>query len=202
MKLKKYNKYMMSDKYYCPSCGEKVETAVRDYGRGQEICCVYCGFPILAVHVQQFSYKQSVIIVDDSKLLVEMMKDYFEKNSLTKTLHLCYDGGAFVKQFTKSLYEGEDIGLVILDIMMPILSGINAAIAMRAIEQGFDRERIPILFFSAKKADEQLIAAMKYCAPAHYVCKVEAEDSKELCERVYKVANNLLLESKLMSGKM
>lgn len=193
---------MMSNKYYCPSCGEEVETAVRQYGRGEEVCCVYCGFPILAVHPQQFSYKQSIIVVDDSQLLVEMMKDYFEKNNLTKTIHLCYDGGAFIKQYTESLYQGEDIGLVILDIMMPILSGINAAIAMRAIEKGLGKERIPILFFSAKKADEQLIAAMKYCAPAHYICKGGAEDSKELCERVYKVANNLLLERKLMSGKV
>jgi DNA-binding response OmpR family regulator len=151
----------------------------------------------MAAHPQQFSYKQSIIMVDDSKLLLQMLKDYFERNQLTKTLHLCYDGGAFIKQFTSSLYQGEDIGLVILDIMMPVLSGVNAAIAMRAIEEGFGRERIPILFFSAKKADEQLISVMKYCAPSHYVCKGASENSEELCERVYKVANNLLLESKL-----
>ncbi len=193
---------MMSEKQYCPSCGEEVDTTVRDYGRGQEVCCVYCGFPLLAVHPDQFSYKQSIIVVDDSKLLLEMIKDYLEKNHLTKTIHLCYDGASFIKQFTSSLYNGEDIGLVILDIMMPILSGINAAIAMRAIEEGFGKKRIPILFFSARKADEQLITAMKYCAPAHYICKGTLEDSKDLCDRVYKVANNLLLESKSMSGKM
>ena len=182
----------MSEKYFCPSCGEEVETVVVAYDRRKEKCCIFCGFPLETMHALQFSSQKSVFIVDDSKLLVEMIRDYFNTNHLAKTIYCAYDGGSFLTNFIQRLRFGEEVGLIILDIVLPVISGINAAIAMRAIEKGYGAERIPILFFSAKRADEGLVNAMKYCAPAHYICKGIANDPKDLCERIYKVANNLL----------
>ncbi|OGF63426.1 MAG: hypothetical protein A2Y62_07230 [Candidatus Fischerbacteria bacterium RBG_13_37_8] len=185
----------MNEKHYCPSCGENVDTTVIDRGRRKDLCCVFCGFPIDVAHPQQFSAQRGIFIVDDSKLLVQMINDYFIKNELSKKIILAYDGGSFITQYVQQLRAGEQIDLVILDIVMPVLSGINAAIAMRAIETAFSKERSPILFFSSKRADDQLLAAMKFCAPAHYICKGEPENTDDLCERMYKVANNLLVES-------
>ena len=182
----------MSEKYFCPSCGEEVETVTIAYEKREEICCLYCGFPLQLVAIHQFSSQKSIIIVDDSKLLVDMIKEYFESNRLAKNIYCAYDGGEFLSEFVEKLRFSEEVGLILLDIIMPVLSGINAAIAMRSIEKGFAIERIPILFFSAKRADESLVNAMKYCAPAHYICKGVANDQKELCQRIYTVANNLL----------
>jgi CheY-like chemotaxis protein len=191
----------MSEKHFCPSCGEEVETVTIAYEKRQEVCCLYCGFPLKMITPHQFSSEKSILIVDDSKLLVELLRDYFESNKLAKNIYCSLDGGAFLCDFVEKLRFREEVGLVILDILMPVMSGVNAAIAMRSIEKGFAIDRIPILFFSAKRADEQLVNVMKYCAPAHYICKEVANDQKELCERVYKVANNLLTLSKQQQGE-
>ncbi len=76
----------MSDKHYCPSCGDVVETVLITYDKRQEICCLYCGFPLKAVYPHKFSSQKSIFVVDDSKLLVEMLRDYFEKNKLAKQI--------------------------------------------------------------------------------------------------------------------
>ena len=55
---------------------------------------------------------------------------------------------------------------------MPVVNGVNAAIAMRAIEKGYDLKKpIPILFFTAKQCDETFKKVLSYTTPAKYINK-------------------------------
>lgn len=186
----------MNEKQYCPSCGEDVDTTVKEHERTKEICCLYCGFPLKEILKDHFSSNKIIMVVEDSRLLSEMIKDYFISNKLAKEILCNYDGGTFLAEYVRRTRMNVEIGLVILDIVMPVLSGINAAIAMRAIEKGFNVDKVPIIFFSVKKADEQLKKVMEFCAPSYYLCKATSKDANELCARLYKVANRLLLEIK------
>ncbi len=186
----------MNEKQYCPSCGEEVETTIKERERMKEICCLYCGFPLKEVIKDHFQSSKIIMLVEDSRLLSEMVKDYFITNKLAKEILCNYDGGSFLAEYVRRTKMNAEIGLVILDIVLPVLSGINAAIAMRAIERGFNADKVPIIFFSVKKADEQLKKVMEFCAPSYYLCKATSKDANELCSRLYKVANRLLLEIK------
>lgn len=75
---------------------------------------------------------------------------------------------------------------------MPILNGVNAAIAMRAAEKGLDIRPVPILFFTARKCDENFPKVLDYCKPAQYVNKGVSSTPELLASRVTQVVKMLL----------
>ena len=94
--------------------------------------------------------------------------------------------------FNKRLAEKLPVNLAILDIEMPVLDGIKAAMGMRAIEKQHQSDRIPILFFSARKCDETLKNQLALFSPARYVNKGNADDPESLATRVDQLVSYLL----------
>jgi len=81
--------------------------------------------------------------------------------------------------------------LVILDIEMPVIDGFGAALFLRSFEQKFRTKPHPILFFSGRKADENLKKRMALFAPAHYLNKGSSKDPDELMGRVKMLVSRL-----------
>ena len=75
---------------------------------------------------------------------------------------------------------------------MQILNGVNAAIAMRAVEKGLGLQPIPILFFTGQKCDENFQKVLDYCKPAQYVNKGVNSTPELLASRVTEVIKMLL----------
>jgi len=176
---------------FCPACGENVETYTIDKPYRKEVCCIHCGMIVEGLEAPQISAGNIVIIADDSPMIREMLKDVFISGSLAGEVIGCKDGYDFISTYVKKLKEGKTVSLVVLDVSMPILNGVNAAIAMRATEKD-DIRAVPILFFTAQKCDENFQKVLDYCKPAQYVNKGVSSTPELLASRVTQVVKMLL----------
>jgi CheY-like chemotaxis protein len=163
--------------------------------------CSVCG---LILHEEQapvaakpmpIKMLQHVVVAEDSTVLLKTMSRMLQEKKIAKSVDACKNGGEFVTTAVERIKGNLPISLAILDINMPILNGINAAVIFRAIEKGFGKNRAtPILFFTAYKCDDTLKKVLKYCQPAKYINKGTGSSPEELAERLYQVVSQLLAE--------
>jgi len=107
--------------------------------------------------------KKKVLIIDDSPLVLEMAKDFLEEAGYI--VHTATNG-IEANQHIFSLDERKP-DLILLDIMMPLLSGNKKAHLLRQSEHSKD---IPILLISSKTEEELKKLAYESYA-AGYICK-------------------------------
>lgn len=187
-------------KLFCPSCGEEVEYFVMVSG-GEELAhCSNCGL-ILETERQPVKKEpkirplQYVIAAEDSPLLLKTITNMMLEKGIAKQVESCRNGEEFITKVTERLKNNQLISLSILDVAMPILNGINAAVIFRAIEKGFERKRFtPILFFTSYKCDETFKKVLKYAAPAKYINKGTGASPEQFAERLLQVIYQLLAE--------
>ncbi len=188
---------MTEGRRFCPSCGEDVavyEVEVeRGRQRGREVRCAYCGLSLDWVLPTSLAREGTLIVADDTATLAEMMKDYFQGRGLFDRILVARHGGQFLEAAVRCLQNQQVIRLAIVDVRMPILTGPQAAVAFRWVEQAFGRTvRAPIVFLSVLRVDEHLQRVMEYCAPAHYVNKSSEGPPEALLDRLYQVAVRLI----------
>jgi len=185
-------------KLFCPSCGEDVEYFVM-VSEGEEIAhCANCGL-ILHTEEEKKAQKirplQYVIAAEDSPLLLKTISKMMQERGIAKQVESCKNGEEFISKVTERIKQNQPVSLAILDVAMPILNGINAAVIFRAIERGFDRRRLtPILFFTAYKCDDTFKKVLKYTAPAKYINKGTGSSPEQFADRLYQVVYQLLAE--------
>ena len=156
---------------YCPACGEQVFT-YRAAGERAELRCGYCGLPLGMAKTAPGASAGCVVVVDDDNFFRTLLGDLLGQEGLASEVVSCDSGTSFLAQLTERFRQNKPIRLAILDIVMSPLDGVASALAMRALERGFDRGApIPILFFSAAKATDALRKHMARCAPAYYLNK-------------------------------
>lgn len=98
-----------------------------------------------------------ILLVDDDIELVEMLRDYLERDGFT--VAAVHDGAAGA---AKALAGGHD--LVVLDVMMPGISGIQALARIRAASA------VPVLMLTARGDDADRITGLELGAD-DYVAK-------------------------------
>ncbi|MCI0370412.1 MAG: response regulator [candidate division NC10 bacterium] len=171
--------------HYCPSCGERVFTYSAGVHDRTEIRCGYCGLPLELAESVQAAPGGCVVVVDDDRFFLTLLTDLLTKEGLAAEVLRCDSGASFLTQLTQRFRQEQPVRLAILDIVMSPLDGVAAALALRALERGFDRGvAIPILFFSAAKATEALRTAMAGCAPAYYLNKGSDATPERLAARM------------------
>ena len=100
----------------------------------------------------------NVLVVDDDKEIVKAIEIYLSKEGYN--ILKAYNG----KQALEILKENKDIHLIILDIMMPEMDGIETANTLRK------DSAIPIIMLSAKSEDYDKIEGLN-CGADDYVTK-------------------------------
>jgi CheY-like chemotaxis protein len=135
---------------------------------------------------------EAILVAEDSELLLLMLKDMLIAKGLARKVTSCTNGFETVSTYIRIRKANIKPGLVIMDVKMPLLNGIAAAVALRAYEKGMDIAPVPILFFTSKRCDETFRKALSYCRPAMYVNKGASESAHHLQERVDKVIDQLL----------
>ena len=100
----------------------------------------------------------NVLVVDDDKEIVKAIEIYLNKEGYN--IVKAYNG----KQALEILKENKDIHLIILDIMMPEMDGIETANTIRK------DLAIPIIMLSAKSEDYDKIEGLN-CGADDYVTK-------------------------------
>jgi len=184
----------MTEERYCPSCGETVESIVMVREGDEHVMCACCGMVFKDV-VKPIRTLRAVLAAEDSPVLLRKVAEMLEAKEITRTVIPCKNGEEFLENTVSRLRAALPVSLAILDVNMPILNGVNAAIAVRAVERGMGTsQKIPVLFFTSHKCDANFQKMLKYCTPAHYINKGAGSSPEEFAERLYKVITGLLQE--------
>ncbi len=80
-----------------------------------------------------------VMTADDSAVVRRILKEVLEKNELIEVVYQARDGADAIGHFAQSKPD-----VVVLDVEMPIMSGLEAAAAIKALDSN-----VPIIMFSA-----------------------------------------------------
>lgn len=79
-------------------------------------------------------------------------------------------GEQLLTELSARFAEGAGPELIILDTRMPLINGINTAIALRAFELGAERpKKIPIAFFGNAPPQDAFQKVIKFCSPAVFM---------------------------------
>lgn len=92
-----------------------------------------------------------ILVVDDEKLLVKGIKFNLENEGYD--VDVCYDGETAVEMAKAVPYD-----LILLDIMMPKLSGLEASMQIREFST------VPIIMLTAKSEDNDKLMGFEYGA--------------------------------------
>ncbi len=186
-----------SKRMYCPSCGQDVETFIMLQDGDEKHFCFLCSSPISGKEaVAPLKTLDTILVADDSAVFREVLKDKLSEKQAAKNVIMSSNGEEILTLFTNRLFKKQPISLVILDIRMPVFNGVNAAMAIRGVEKGFEvRRHVPILFFSTVVCDDTLREVLKHCTPARYINKGSGSSPDELAQRLYEVICHLIEES-------
>ncbi len=185
----------MDETRYCLCCGEEVRVNRIERNERIELTCVYCGFllsvedeailtiqePSSTIESERLHY---VLVTDDSKFTRKIIKDLLMDKNLADEVMEFENGLELTSAFAKLVAEKKPIDVAIIDINLPVMDGLTAAKIIRSIESQNSIPHIPIAFFSAVKADDNLRNQMEMLAPANYVNKGSDPDPDKLAERV------------------
>ena len=92
-------------------------------------------------------YTYNILVVDDEKEITDAIEVYLKNQNYN--VFKAYDGKEALEGFEK-----EEIHLVLIDVMMPKLDGINATIKIR------EKSTVPIIILSAKSEDVDKILGL------------------------------------------
>jgi CheY-like chemotaxis protein/ribosomal protein S27AE len=178
-------------KVFCPSCGEMVEPFVMITGGEERIHCSQCGLDLTK---KEFKKKimDRILIADDSAIMRKQVSELVISKGITRDIIESENGRVFLSQFSDLLKANATVDLVILDVNMPVINGIDAARTIRAMEAGLKLTRkVPILFFSIVKCDENFKKMMSLTKPSAYLNKGNSADREEFSRRLLDVIDRI-----------
>lgn len=179
---------------FCPSCGEEVEVFVTVSKGDERSHCSLCGL-VLGKFIEPPRIKRldTVFIAEDSDLLRRTLHDMLVKTCLAKRVFTCRDGKEFISSISEEMKGGASVNLVILDVNMPGISGIDAAKILRALEERLQKtKKTPIIFFTVVKCNEKFRKILEFCKPSAYLNKSSSSTPERLTQRVHEVIKRLL----------
>lgn len=193
---------------FCPSCGGRVTCDVKMIGNTKTVICGNCQFKIsekvIAVANAPADALQAapaaaapktlgtVLSAEDTEGIRRALHDALIQRQIAKTVVSTENGFEALIAFHKAIKQQVKLDLLVLDVNMPILDGINLAVCIRAAEKAAGLPKHPILFFTSNICDEPFKRALEYLAPARYINKGEGNSGMEFGERLATVLRGFL----------
>lgn len=170
---------------YCLSCGEDVPIYRAEVEGRAEVRCAYCGFTLGTAQTASDVALECIVLADDDLFFRNLLSDILTEERLVQEVIACDSGAALLTECVRRFHAQRPIALVILDILMAPIDGSAAALALRALERGFELPTpVPILFLSGVRADDSLRQVTQDCAPALYLNKGKDVSSPQLARRI------------------
>lgn len=116
-----------------------------------------------------------VLVAEDTQLLAALLKDALAAHQVARRVMVFSTGPDFLDAYTQLLNDGKPVRLLVLDIMMPGLDGLDTGRMIRNLERHHKADPAPLVFFSSREEDDEIRAAVADCFPARFVRK---RDSK------------------------
>lgn len=129
-----------------------------------------CAAPVPLMKEDAVEQDVTVLVVDDEDDIIDLMRDFLEAEGYRVR-------GASTGQDALEIMERESIDCVLLDVMMPGLSGFDV---LRQIRTGSE---VPVLFLSARQEDSDKIRGLglggddyivKSSTPGEIVARIKA----------------------------
>jgi CheY-like chemotaxis protein len=103
---------------------------------------------------------------------------------LKKKCETFRNGGDVLTALSRALVDDAPPSLLILDLRIPLMNGINIAIAARAFELGFNREeKVPIVFMFPPPKQTSFKKVVKFCQPLQVVAPGKGDDDLKMAAR-------------------
>ncbi len=149
--------------------------------------------PSAAAKAHEVGFLETVLVADDSPAIRAHIEEIFLDRGFARDV-VCFENGREAIQGYVQIKEaGGNIGLVVLDLEMPVMNGIVAASTLRQIEKQKGYDPAMILFFSSRKRDERLDAGLQKLQPAMYINKGDV-DQTALRGRIARIVDLLRQE--------
>jgi CheY-like chemotaxis protein len=177
----------MGNTQYCLCCDEEVPFNTVERDQRRELTCAYCGFTL---DVQKLwepvkpKEEGCILVAEDSAYTRKTIEDLLRGKKFAANVFSFENGLAMISEYSSLLSAKRPVKIAIIDLNMPVMDGLTAARTMRALENQNKVPRIPIVFFSAEKADQVLRNHMENLEPANYVNKGASLDPDNLKGRV------------------
>ena len=133
---------------------------------------------------------QAVMVVGYLDAVRNLIVEQMTQKNLAREVLPCVNGEEMIIKAIDSMQktENNDIGLIVLDVPMPFLNGINAAIGLRAVERTYPLHKpIPLLFLTRKPCDDTFKKVIKFLSPAKYVGLGPSDQPAELSLRLGRI---------------
>ncbi len=177
----------MGNTQYCLCCDEQVPFNTIERNARREVTCAYCGFTLEVQKLwepKNTTAEGCILVAEDSRYTRKIIEDLIREKELSRRILSFEDGLGLTAEYSRLLAGKQPVELAILDLNMPVMDGLVAARTMRALEEQNRARRVPVVFFSAEKADESLKQNMQNLEPANYVNKGADLDPDSLKSRV------------------
>lgn len=186
----------MENTKYCLCCGENVPFNSIERLERRELTCSYCGFVLDVKELWQPSGTSEgyALIAEDSQSLREIISGTLEGRKFSAKVAAYENGLELISAYSKLVAEHAAVDVAIIDLNMPVMDGLTAARTMRALEVQHGILPVPIVFFSAMKADDALRVQMELLRPARYMNKGSQSGTERLAERVELLVGQLMKE--------
>ncbi|MGM0624198.1 MAG: response regulator [Campylobacterota bacterium] len=114
---------------------------------------------------QELLHNINLLYVEDDINTAEAMQRYLQKR--VKTLHMCHNG-----EYGLELFKNKNIDIVITDIKMPYMNGIEMAKAIKKIKKD-----VKIIFVSAYHEDDLFLQAINLGADGFLIKPISAANA-------------------------
>jgi CheY-like chemotaxis protein len=185
----------MGETKYCLCCNEEVPFSTLTRNERIEVACVYCGFTLDVKKIyetQTPAEKGHALIADDSKYTRKIIEDLLKEKEYSENVQSFENGLVLISAYSKLLNEKQPVDIAIIDLNMPVMDGLTAARMMRSLEAQNNIRAVPIIFFSAEKADDNLKKQMEILGHANYMNKGADPDPDALAARVETLIAHLM----------
>jgi CheY-like chemotaxis protein/DNA-directed RNA polymerase subunit RPC12/RpoP len=144
---------------------------------------------------QELPKMETIIIAEDSELVRTILKEMIVRKGLSRRVISCNNGFEFIISYLENRANKVPIGLAILDVVMPVLNGISAAVAARAWEKALGAQPVPFLYFTSKRCDDTFKRVIQHTRPSMYINKGASDTAAQLELRIEKLIKQLLKEN-------
>jgi CheY-like chemotaxis protein len=203
---------------FCPSCQAEVEAVMGRSPTGLSVAkCTVCGTVIQdrpaksssreTISLDEVSFVDesisvptldTVMVVGYTPSVRQVLVDKMVERHLGREILPLQNGEEMIINIIPRLASpnGKNrVDLVVLDVPMPFLNGINAAIGLRALERTYkDHDLIPILFLTNKPCDDTFRKVIKYLAPSKYATLGPVDDQDKFLKHLQRILSLLAQE--------
>ncbi len=148
----------------CVACGAQVDG-------DRERRCRHCGLPLDRLGPAGMPRFGWVLVADDAPFFRSALERYLVDRGLAREVVTASDGAEVVEKAVGALRNRRPVDLLVLDVLMPRLNGVQAAVAVRAVERGFGAAPAPLLFLSSRHIDATVQTVLRDLSPAYYADK-------------------------------